>query len=47
MMRTSRLVNDLARGRIQLALIPVAPILLLPFIIVGFVQFVMAAVTHT
>ena len=37
MMRTSRLVNDLARGRIQLALIPVAPILLLPFIIVGFV----------
>lgn len=32
-----RLVNDLARGRIQLALIPVAPILLLPFIIVGFV----------
>ena len=36
-MMMQRLVNDLARGRIQLALIPVAPILLLPFIIVGFV----------
>ena len=35
--RSSRLLNDLAAGRVQLALIPVAPILLLPFIIVGFV----------
>ena len=35
--RSSRLVNDLACGRVQLALIPVAPILLLPFIIIAFV----------
>jgi hypothetical protein len=29
--------RDVASGRIQLALIPVAPILLLPFILIGFV----------
>ena len=29
--------RDVASGRVQLALIPVAPILLLPFILVGFV----------
>lgn len=29
--------RDVASGRVHLALIPVAPILLLPFIIVGFV----------
>ena len=29
--------GDVVSGRVQLALIPVAPILLLPFILVGFV----------
>ena len=32
-----RFWRDVVHGRVQLALIPVAPILLLPFIIIGFV----------
>ena len=31
-----RFWRDMVSGRVQLALIPIAPILLLPFIIVGF-----------
>lgn len=38
-MRTAvrRLWRDVVAGRIQLALIPIAPIILLPFIIIGFI----------
>ena len=32
-----RFWRDVVHGRVQLALIPVAPIILLPFIIIGFV----------
>lgn len=32
-----RFWRDVVHGRVQLALIPIAPILLLPFIIIGFV----------
>jgi len=32
-----RFWRDVVNGRVQLALIPVAPIILLPFIIIGFV----------
>lgn len=32
-----RFWRDIVSGRVQLALIPVAPIILLPFIIIGFV----------
>ena len=32
-----RFWRDIASGRVQLALVPIAPLLLLPFIIVGFV----------
>ena len=32
-----RFWRDMVNGRVQLALIPVAPIILLPFIIIGFV----------
>ena len=32
-----RFWRDIVNGRVQLALIPVAPIILLPFIIIGFV----------
>ena len=32
-----RFWRDVTHGRVQLALIPVAPIILLPFIIIGFV----------
>ena len=32
-----RLWGDVAAGRVQLALIPIAPIILLPFIIIGFI----------
>jgi hypothetical protein len=33
----SRLWRDVTAGRVQLALIPIAPLLLLPFILVAFV----------
>ena len=32
-----RLYRDAVAGRVQLALIPIAPIILLPFIIIGFI----------
>jgi len=36
-MEVRRFWRDVVNGRVQLALIPVAPIILLPFIIIGFV----------
>jgi hypothetical protein len=38
MMRTAeRVWRDVVTGRVHLALVPIAPIILLPFIIIGFV----------